>query len=106
MGASGIGRSLGYRHVYTPHLLDAEASYQCRKDFASRIKSDDEPTSVTLVGNSADSPEPLVRPWPATGHDVAILSVEDPYAVGIRKERHDARDILRPQLGVRVVWMS
>jgi hypothetical protein len=33
---------------------------------------------LTLVGNSADSPEPLLRPSPATGHDADMLDVEDP----------------------------
>jgi ABC-type glutathione transport system ATPase component len=32
-------------------------------------------TSFTLVGNSADSPEPLLRPLPAMGHDAEILEV-------------------------------
>jgi hypothetical protein len=35
-------------------------------------------TSFTLVGNSADSPEPLLRPSPATGHDVDMLEISDP----------------------------
>ena len=35
-------------------------------------------TSWTLVGNSADSPEPLLRPSPATGHEAEILDVSDP----------------------------
>jgi len=35
-------------------------------------------TSFTSVGNSADSPEPLLRPWPTTGYDAAMLEVEDP----------------------------
>jgi hypothetical protein len=38
-------------------------------------KSDDDPTSFTLVGSSADSPELLLRPSPATGHDAEILEV-------------------------------
>jgi hypothetical protein len=32
-------------------------------------------TSFTSVGSSADSPEPLLRPWPATGHDAEKLEV-------------------------------
>jgi hypothetical protein len=32
-------------------------------------------TSFTLVGNSADSPEPRLRPSPATGHAAEILEV-------------------------------
>jgi hypothetical protein len=35
MDPIGIGRSIVHLHVSTPTLLDAEASYQCRKDFAS-----------------------------------------------------------------------
>jgi hypothetical protein len=31
--------------------------------------------SFTPVGNSADSPEPLLRPSPATGHAAEILDV-------------------------------
>jgi hypothetical protein len=32
----------------------------------------------TSVGNSADSPEPLLKPSPATGHVAEILGVYDP----------------------------
>ena len=35
-------------------------------------------TSLTPVGHSADSPELILRPSPATGHDAAILDLEDP----------------------------
>jgi hypothetical protein len=38
-------------------------------------KNADDPTPLTLVGNSADSPEPLLRPSPATGHEAEILDV-------------------------------
>ena len=31
-----------------------------------------------LVGNSADAPEPPLRPSPATGHEADMLDVEDP----------------------------
>ena len=44
-------------------------------DFASSIKTDDAPPSFTSVGNSADSPEPLLRPSPTTGYDAEILEV-------------------------------
>jgi hypothetical protein len=40
-----IGRSIVHLYVYTPNLLDAEASYQCPKDFASSIKNAQEPES-------------------------------------------------------------
>jgi hypothetical protein len=33
---------------------DAEASYQCFQDFASRIKNDDDPTCFTPVRTEAD----------------------------------------------------
>ena len=36
------------------------------------------PTSFTLVGNSGDSPAPLLRPSPATGHVAEILNASDP----------------------------
>jgi hypothetical protein len=36
-------------------------------------------TSSTLVGNSTDSPELVLRPSLATGHDADILDVSDPY---------------------------
>jgi hypothetical protein len=39
-------------------------------------KSDDEPTSFTPVGNSADSPQPILRPSPVTGLDPNIFDVE------------------------------
>jgi hypothetical protein len=42
-------------------------------EFATSIN-----TSFTMVGNSADSPEPLLRPLPATGLDAEILDVSDP----------------------------
>jgi hypothetical protein len=32
-------------------------------------------TPFTLVGNSADSSKPLLRPSPATGHEAEILDV-------------------------------
>jgi hypothetical protein len=38
-------------------------------------KNDEEPTLFTSVGNSADSPEPLLRPSPATGRDADMLEV-------------------------------
>jgi hypothetical protein len=43
------------------------------QDLTNRVK-----TSFTSVGNSADSPEPLLRPAPATGHDAETLEVYDP----------------------------
>jgi hypothetical protein len=41
-------------------------------------KTDDEPTSFTSVGNSADSREPLLRWSLATGHAADILEEYDP----------------------------
>jgi hypothetical protein len=41
-------------------------------------KSADDPTSFTPVGNSADSPELILRPSPATGHDAEIREGYDP----------------------------
>jgi hypothetical protein len=35
-------------------------------------------TSFTSVGSEADSPEPFLRPSPATGHDAEMLEVSDP----------------------------
>jgi hypothetical protein len=32
-------------------------------------------TSFTSVGSEADSPEPILRPLPATGYDAKILGV-------------------------------
>jgi hypothetical protein len=32
-------------------------------------------TALAPVGNSADSPEPLLRPSPAMGHDAEMLDV-------------------------------
>jgi hypothetical protein len=59
------------------------------------------PTSYTLVGNAADSLEPILRPSPATGHDADILEVSDPplgydagkfpYKPPLRKRRLTAR---------------
>ena len=36
-------------------------------------------TSLTSVGKSAGSPEPILRPSPAAGHAAEILSAEDAY---------------------------
>ena len=33
---------------------------------------------LSNVGSEADAPAPVLRPSPATGHDAAILDVEDP----------------------------
>jgi len=41
-----------------------------RRDLPNRVKA-----SFTPVGNSADSPEPPLRPLPATGHAAEILDV-------------------------------
>jgi len=35
-------------------------------------------TSLTLAGHGADSPAPLLRPSPATGHEADMLDVYDP----------------------------
>jgi hypothetical protein len=35
-------------------------------------------TSSTPVGNGTDSPEPILRPSPVTGHNAEILEVDDP----------------------------
>ena len=40
-------------------------------------KSADDPTSFTPVGNSADSPELILRPLLVTGHDAELLSAEE-----------------------------
>jgi hypothetical protein len=36
-------------------ILVCQCTAHCEKDFAINIKTDEEPTSFTLVGNSADS---------------------------------------------------
>jgi hypothetical protein len=40
------------------------------RDLTNRVT-----TPFTLVGNSADSSKPLLRPSPATGHEAEILDV-------------------------------
>lgn len=40
-------------------------------------KNHDAPTSVTPPGNCPDSPEPILRPSPATGHEAEMLEQED-----------------------------
>jgi hypothetical protein len=54
-------------------------------------------TSLTFVGNGADSPAPLLRLWPTTGYAANILGVSDLY-VG-----YDAGDVphQRPQRKLR-----
>jgi hypothetical protein len=44
-----------------------------RRDLTNRVT-----TSLTLVGNSADSPALFRGPSSATGHDAEILEGEDP----------------------------
>jgi hypothetical protein len=44
------------------------------RDLTNRVT-----TWCTSVGNSADSPEPILRPSPATGHDAEILDAYDAY---------------------------
>jgi hypothetical protein len=41
-------------------------------------KNAEDPTSLTLVEHAADSPEPLLRLLPATGHHAEMLDVSDP----------------------------
>jgi hypothetical protein len=48
-------------------------------------------TSLTLVGNSADSPEAIRRPSPATGHEAEMLDAEHPYL------SYDAETLPYPQ---------
>jgi len=40
------------------------------RDLTNRVT-----TSLTLLGNSADSPKPILRPWPTTGHDAEIVEI-------------------------------
>ena len=50
--------------------------HSCRDELSHHLvltKSDEEPTSFTSVGSSADSPELILRPLPATGYDAEIL---------------------------------
>jgi hypothetical protein len=54
-------------------------------------------TSFTSVGHSADSPQPLLRPSPATGHHAEMLDVYDP-DVGYEVETCPHRP---PQRGMR-----
>ena len=42
------------------------------RDLAHRVT-----TSLTLVGSSGGSLEPILRPLPATGHDADRLDVDD-----------------------------
>lgn len=69
MGAIGIGRSIVHLHVYTPNLLDAEASYQCRRDFASSIKSDEEPG---CRGEDWLADQGSLPPWTFNRQDTSI----------------------------------
>ena len=52
----------------TPMVLGID-----HRDLPNRVK-----TFFTSVGNSADWPEPLLRPSPATGHAAEILDVYNP----------------------------
>jgi hypothetical protein len=45
-----------------------------RRALTNRVKA-----SFTPVGNSADSPQPILRPSPVTGLDPNIVDVEKPY---------------------------
>jgi hypothetical protein len=50
------------------------------------IENGTEPAFMTLAGNSAGSPEPILRLSPATGRDAEFFEVEDPY-VGYDAEK-------------------
>jgi hypothetical protein len=59
-----------YIPLVTPTRLTLEIDH---RDLTNRLT-----TSFTLMGNSADSPEPLLRPSPTTSHDADMRDVEDP----------------------------
>jgi len=63
-------------------------------------KNDDDPTSFMLVGKSADSPDPLLRPSPATGHDTDMLEVDDP-DLGYDAGKFLYEPYKQPQRGMR-----
>ena len=54
-------------------------------------------TSLTPVGHGPGSPDPILRPSPATGHEADILDVEDP-DVGYDAETCPSQP---PQWGMR-----
>jgi hypothetical protein len=51
--------------ILTPIALEID-----HRDLTNRVT-----TPFTLVGNSADSSKPLLRPSPAIGHEAEILDV-------------------------------
>jgi hypothetical protein len=95
------GREIAYVLLVTRTFLALEMVLH---DFTSRVT-----TSLTSVGNSAGSPEPIVRPSLATGHDAEILDLYDPH-VGYDADTcpyqpltNDAMHISRRAVG-RVMW--
>jgi hypothetical protein len=58
--------------------------------------------SLTLVGNSADSPALFLRLSPVTGHATEILDVYDPY-VGYDAEKFPSKP---PQWRMRSTWRA
>src|SRR5262245_57591433 len=66
-------------------------------------KSDNEPTSVTPMGNSADSPNPLLRPLPAMSHDAAILDAYNPY-LGYDAENFPYQQTEREMRVIYAAW--
>jgi hypothetical protein len=78
MGAIGIGRRIVHLHVYTPNLLDAEASYQCRKDFASSISFGEHQVMAQLIVTRVlispliNKDFPVRHPLLARGHFASV----------------------------------
>jgi len=53
--------------------------------------------SLTLMGNSADSPAPLLRPSPARDHDADMRDIEDPDS----GDDTETRPYPQPQRGMK-----
>ncbi len=60
-----IGRSMVHLHVDGRNLHDASGAYQCFQDFASSIKSGQEPETVQIRGDDSRIRPPFVAslPW-------------------------------------------
>jgi hypothetical protein len=60
-------------------------------------------TFLTLVGNSADSPEHILRLSPATDHNAEILDVYDPY-LGYDAETFPYHEPQRKMRSTSRIW--
>jgi hypothetical protein len=72
--ALGVPVTGGTRWSLRLSNVVCKTAFPCVFDLTNRVR-----TSFTSVGSQADSPAPIRRPSPATGHEAEILDVDNPY---------------------------